>query len=874
MPADSAPASRSSFGAGRWLRLSLLLLVVWGLELTGSLRFVDAELEDLRFQLLRRPAGADLTVVAIDGRSLQELAVWPWPRSIHAAVTRRLVEAGARSIAFDVDFSALASPKDDHDLEASFRDSPVPVILPVFKQLQRRGQDSVVLQTEPQPRFAAHADLASINVYPSEDGLVRQMQTREPWGDGSVVTLAARLADRQHADPGRFFIDFGIDLSSLPVISYVDVYQGGFDPALVSGRDVLIGSTAIELGDLLPVPVHISMPGVLLHALAAEALVQGRALSRLGFWPMALFTLLIAIAIGRFGAAWPWRLGLVVTVIGTVVILALTTSVQWFWPVLIGAAAPILLLVALFIAGLVGRLSQQDLRLLAQSLAIRRKDAFMRQVVEHSFDGIVTVDSQGAITSCNPSATRMFAWPADQVVGQPVAGILSEAVAVPIAKSRLTTPGGPYEMTGWRHDGSEFPVNVVVSEMRADDDPIFIAFVRDISARKRAEARAAEARNRLLEAIECISEGFVLYDRDDRMILSNSKFREMLGQDDEFAIPGWRFEDTLRAIVAQGLIKVEDGETDAWVSSRVDRHRNPRGPFEVALDGGLHVMVSERRTHEGGIVGIYTDITDLKLREHSLEMATREAEAASRSKSEFLANMSHELRTPLNAIIGFSEIISDESLGPTGVPQYKDYASDIVDSGKHLLGIVNDILDVSKIEAGEYSLNEEEIDLCETVRACCRLVHLRAETAGHELIVEIPDEPYVVFADERSTKQVLINLLGNAIKFTPEGGRITVELTSLPTGEVAVAVADTGIGIAEEDIPKALAFFGQVDSKLARVYEGTGLGLPLARNLIEMQGGRLDLESALGQGTRVTIAFPAERVVSAPAYEGTEILAS
>ena len=245
----------------------------------------------------------------------------------------------------------------------------------------------------------------------------------------------------------------------------------------------------------------------------------------------------------------------------------------------------------------------------------------------------------------------------------------------------------------------------------------------------------------------------------------------------------------------------------------------------------------------------------------------------SRNKSEFLANISHELRTPLNSIIGFSEIIAGESLGPSGVPEYKDYAGEITGSGKQLLGVLNDILDMSRIEAGAYAVNAEEVDLGEIVRSSTRLAREAAEAAGHELTATLPEGTQIGHADERAVKRSLANLLDNAIKFTPEGGRISVDLARDQAGNIEIVVADTGIGIAEEDIPKALAFFGQADGRLARSYEGTGLGLPLAKNLIELQGGRLTLESVVDQGTRITITFPAEQAVTLPIDEATQRLA-
>jgi signal transduction histidine kinase len=245
--------------------------------------------------------------------------------------------------------------------------------------------------------------------------------------------------------------------------------------------------------------------------------------------------------------------------------------------------------------------------------------------------------------------------------------------------------------------------------------------------------------------------------------------------------------------------------------------------------------------------------------------AKERAELASRSKSEFLANMSHELRTPLNAIIGFAEVMETEVMGPLGVPRYRDYARDIRNSGVHLLEIINDILDLSKIEAGKVQMHEDTVAVSRVVQSCLTLIDERAKLAHVTLTSDVAEDLPMIHADERKLKQVLLNLLSNAVKFTPAGGSVTLFARTILSGEIEIAVADTGIGMAEADIPKALTPFTQIDNSMSRKFGGTGLGLPLSHSFVQLHGGRMTIASELGRGTVVTVTLPGSRVVSAVA---------
>lgn len=259
-------------------------------------------------------------------------------------------------------------------------------------------------------------------------------------------------------------------------------------------------------------------------------------------------------------------------------------------------------------------------------------------------------------------------------------------------------------------------------------------------------------------------------------------------------------------------------------------------------------------------VSMHDDITqrkDVELRERQ---AKEQAEAASRSKSELIANMSHELRTPLNAIIGFSDVIKQEMYGPLGNEKYEGYLDDIYSSGLHLLGIINDILDVSLIESGTIQLNEDDIVISDVVNSAIRLIHPRAAIGRVQVSSSIDPQIPPIRADQRRVKQVLINLLSNAVKFTPEGGNVSVCARLNTDASLSIMVNDTGIGMNKNDVATALSTFGQVDSGHNRKYGGTGLGLPLTNGLMELHGGTLDIESEEGCGTSITVTFPSDRV--------------
>ncbi|KQP48405.1 PAS domain-containing sensor histidine kinase [Brevundimonas sp. Leaf280] len=398
----------------------------------------------------------------------------------------------------------------------------------------------------------------------------------------------------------------------------------------------------------------------------------------------------------------------------------------------------------------------------------------------------------------------------------------------------------------------------------------------DITEARRARAAAQAAESRLRDGVESISEAFVLFDRQGRLILWNQAFEDAFNFD--------------HGVVRRGAMKDELNRIAGLAIKAEHRPASGRaGLREVELNDGRWLQLSERFTSEGGSVVTAADITAIKRQEaerrraaddlratvdqlessqeklsllaRKYEVAMTRAEAANQAKSEFLANMSHELRTPLNAINGFSEIMASELFGPLN-EKYKGYAGDILKSGQHLLSLINDVLDMAKIEAGKMTLHYEPVSLREVCEDAVRLMRGKVQEAGLKIAVEAGDLPDIE-ADQRGVKQVMLNLISNAVKFTPEGGSIVVSLKPFVGAEgedrVRVACADTGIGIAPEDLVRLARPFEQVEGQHSKTTQGTGLGLALTKSLIEMHGGQLSMESQPGVGTVVSFDLPVKR---------------
>jgi len=393
------------------------------------------------------------------------------------------------------------------------------------------------------------------------------------------------------------------------------------------------------------------------------------------------------------------------------------------------------------------------------------------------------------------------------------------------------------------------------------DDGGFAVIAVDVT-QARARAKEIAEKTQILEStIENIDEGIIVYNGEAKLVVWNETARRMLDIPPDFDLAGSDFVTNTRFQLARGDLGPVD-DIEAEIARRLARNRAPVASIsEGWRKNGRYIQTRRSPLPDGGWVMLLLDLTARREIEEALRHAKEAAEAANRAKSDFLAHMSHELRTPLNAVIGFSEIIFREIFGAVGEPRYAEYARDIHASGIHLLNVIGDILDISKAEAGSAELDEETVDVGELAAASLRLIEPRA-TVGKVRVVKhlAPDLP-AIRADARRLKQVLLNLLSNAVKFTPPGGDVSLEAQLAEDAGVQLVVRDTGIGMDPKDIPRALEPFAQVDNALSRRFEGTGLGLPLSRKLVELHGGTLTVASEIAKGTIVVVHLPPTRTL-------------
>jgi len=631
-------------------------------------------------------------------------------------------------------------------------------------------------------------------------------------------------------------------------------------------------------------------------------------------------------------------------------------------------------------------------------------NAPMAAVTETMVDAVVTIDVQGRILFANAATERMFGYDRQALVGKNIkilmrrdqAGHHDEAIAQYLRTGESAIVGVSREAVAVRADGEEFPIDLSVSEAEIDGRKLFTGVMRDITTRQLFEAKAREAEERLADAIEVLPDGFVLYDKNDRLVLCNSKYREIYETSAKYIVEGQTFEEIIRAGAAAGQYSDANDDLEAWVAERLRQHRNPSGIVEQRLDSGRWLRIIERKTDDGRIVGFRVDVTELKEREEALRRsedqlratieaaldgiividdagtvldfnsgaesifgytkadmvgktmadliipdryrdahnagmehynrtgegpilgqrveiegvradgveilcelavqavsssggnrfigyirditeikaqadalveAKERAEVANVAKARFLAVISHEIRTPLNGVLGMLNLLQDEELSDV----HTDYVRTARESGKALLTIINDILDFAKLEAGKMELEEVVFDIRALIASIRDLLAPRADDNGNAIRIVVDEAvAAIVSGDSGRIRQILLNLVSNAVKFTTNGS-ITIHVTAAEDEDdkqvVRFAVEDTGIGIPQDRQGDLFGDFTTVDPSYTRKFGGTGLGLAISRELTTLLGGELGFESRENEGSTFWFTVPLQRSREVPGDE-------
>jgi len=709
----------------------ILALVYLG----GGFVQLDRLLGDLNFSLWSRPAASDLVLVEIDARSLQKLNSWPWSRAYHAALIQRLSQAGAKTIAFDIDFSAQSAPAADAAMAQAIAEAKSTVVLAAFAQPDvHAGASATLRENQPLPIFRAHAQTGLVNIVADDDGEPRHYRLIEDRMTGAPRTMADVLAGDPvpggaARDNNVFQIDYSIDPASISRLSYIDVLTGRFDAASVAGKKVLIGATAFELGDRFAVPKHGVLSGVEVQALAYSSVAGRTAIRDAGqsivLLGLAVLTLAFLKLDGRRGYR-PQLLALlaalVVPAAGFVLQTLLAIQVEAaVWLAFIGGGALLTLIRS-------GR-RHAHAALLHRVAALRHK-ALMEGVFNDSSEGILIADSIGRILIANGAAERLLGTTGGALIGHLVGAVLG---GLPLAPQ-----------TG-------------------------------------AEVTVRTSSGRVLGLTASVSRS--------------------------------------RAVAASGSGGEANDSRAVWIVTF--RDESARRAMEAARDATI-----------------------------------RELQAATAAKNEFLARISHELRTPLSAIIGFSTIIGDQSMGPVGNSKYVEYARDIHSGGKRLLELVNDIIDIVRIEAEQYEIRTDVLEVRSLLGGACFAAR-EAGTCGEKALrFDVAPGAEAIQSDRQALAKVIAKLLDNAIKFTGPKGSIL--LRALPGTDRAIVfeIEDDGIGISAASLAGVTAAFSQVRGGLDRRHEGSGLGLYLSNRLMLLLGGRLEIDSAPGKGTVVRLTIP------------------
>ncbi len=716
------------------------------------------KLIELRYQLFPHHASGEVVVIAIDAKSLKEKSNWPWKRSVHAKLVKKLIEAEAGDIAFDIDFSASTTAAEDRALQEALIAAKGSIILPSFKQSQKQSdflkqkhqsdQNNSVVYATPLPMYLDHSWRASVNIFPKESGLVHKV----PYGhlqEGEFIpSLSSILAGIYKQKNVEFHLDFSIPVSSIPTISYIDVLNDKIRKDVFKGKKIIIGATATELGDYFVVPEQGIISGPHLQALATETLLQNRVLYQLRTETEIFLALLIALLFIVLSLKVNLAEKLYLFFLAVLSIELITLHLHLNASLLIDTSLMHLCIAAYLVVTLLNEINFKTLLTKQTQQELANKKKIFEQVFKDSFTSTIITDKDGNLHFINAKALKLF----------------------DIEKNK--------NLTGI-HFSEILPSEIVTSTYQ--------------------------------------------------------------------------------------LLEQQTDDSTLHFSSHTEVETNEQTTKHIEYIISLSVLKGIKGEEKQNIITFtFQDITAKLQAELAQKEATLAAINANKAKTEFLTTMSHELRTPLNSILGFSEIIQNQSLGPDQMDKYIDFAGDIQNRGRQLLKVVNNILEVTKMESGSIQLHEEKCDLIEIIEDA--IEETSYEFNGQSLNITFEHDQSIpgLLADANLCKKAFSAIISNAIKFSPTNEEIKICVTKNTTGEVCISVTDQGEGISKNEIENIFKPFYQVDGSKGRHYEGTGLGLTTANAYMNVHCGRIKVDSALSKGTVMHIIFPKNRTIENP----------
>ena len=735
-----------------------VLCFVFAFAATGLNTHVGQKLIELRYQLFPHHASGKVVLVAIDAKSLQEKSNWPWKRSTHAELIKKLIAAEAGDIAFDIDFSAKTTPEEDKALQKALIAAKGTIILPSFKQLQKQSDflkhehkpthKHSIVYTNPLPMYLDHSWRASVNIFPRQKGIVHEVPYGHMQEGDFIPSLSSILAGIYKQRDSEFHLDFSILASSIPTVSYIDVLNDKVRKDFFKGKKVIIGATAAELGDRFVVPSQGIISGPHLQALATETLLQNR--KKTHAHTEAIFlTVLLLVAL----------------------ILALSDKVN---------------------------LAEKKYLFLLGSLSIELIALYLHQKANLLIDTSI-------LHVC--------------IIGYLVVTLLKE-----------------------------------------------IDFKTMLS--KQTHVELLNNKKIFEQVFKDSFTSTIITNKNGQIHFINAKALNLLNINSTLNYKGLHFSEILPLEIVTAtnqLISQQIDDTTLHYSSYADLITPEQPTKNIEYIVSLSVLRDAMNNKKENIITFtFQDVTAKQQMEIAQKEATQAAINANKAKTEFLTTMSHELRTPLNSILGFSEIIQKQSLGPNQMDKYIDFASDIQNSGRQLLKVVNNILEVTKMESGSIQLHEEKCDLVHLIEDA--MEETSYEFNGESLNLSLNHSPTTpgLYADAGLCKKAICALISNAIKFSPTNEEVKITTSVTTQGEICISIADKGEGISMHEVENIFKPFYQIDSSKCRHYEGTGLGLTTANAYINLHKGRIKVDSELSRGTIMHIIFPSSRTIENP----------